>query len=61
MDFDFPEEATIQKNNKIIDEVLKKRVQIVITQFILKEDFKNDCSIRECFITTYHNSTTIWY
>ncbi|MAH44916.1 hypothetical protein CMI37_03755 [Candidatus Pacearchaeota archaeon] len=48
MDLDFPEEATIQKNNKIIDEVLKKRVQIVITQFTLKEDFKNDCSIVTC-------------
>jgi len=48
MDFDFLEEATIRKNNKIIDEVLRKRIQIIISQFALKEDFKNDCSIITC-------------
>jgi len=57
MALDYPEEAALKDNQRIIDDVLKQQVSLRISNFSLKEDFKNDCS-HASFVLNFNDGKT---
>ncbi len=57
MALDYPEEALLRNNHRIINDVLKQRISLNINNFSLREDFKNDCSHVSFVLNSRENKT----
>jgi len=61
MDLDYPEEIGIKTNQDIINNVLKEKVFLKVSNFSLEEDFENNCSYVSFTLSYSRGKTTKTY